>query len=310
MRVLMGAMLVASFGCSEAVELSDWCRVQSVASCRRSQRCGLTSQSVDCESLPLKDCVAPYQAALDAGVLRFDGVAARQCASALEARSCEGFGAGLEPCRTIWVGVGFVGATCGTCEAGLTCVSQGQACGVCLAMPRSEPPSLPGAGEECTPPEVDGAGCQSGLRCAGGVCVTPVPNGSACDDQHPCRSWVCRDGQCVGRPDEGQACEGTGNCLLGLWCDQGTCRSRLSIGASCTIAEQCLTSLCFDGVCSGPRAEGETCASTDCDFNLTCADGTCVRLPGPGESCAPQVGCANFARCLSGTCFDPRLECQ
>jgi hypothetical protein len=128
----------------------------------------------------------------------------------------------------------------------------------------------------------NGEGCNAtfAASCSSGNCV----NGVCCDSAActgPCRSCNVSgsEGTCVlakagtevpGSCSNGQACDGTGNCLT-------------SNGQACTSADTCASGFCSDGVCCNNACTG-TCASCN--------------LPGQVGKCSPYA---------AGT--DPQDEC-
>jgi hypothetical protein len=209
-----------------------------------------------------------------------------------------------------------------------------------------------GIGDPCDSPY----DCQTSLVCAhSGTCQDPGerPRGlaaegescdsSSCADPEGCPETTCRYGltccstalgvstgctvrTCVAPGSEGDRCEGTEDCELGLVCDEdGLCApdgvSRLD--NPCALSSECIYGLVCgsEGTCKEPGEgdEGETCEGhEDCLDGLVCAgDGTCRDPEDPdapshgvaalGEACAATADCQSGMTCfLDGTCQLPR----
>ncbi len=309
-------VLVAVFfaGCEAPVSLESYCRELVVAECQAQQRCGRISSAFDCSSRePVSDCLSGRRVGLANGVLQYDGVAASACITEIGSSSCENIQwtalISLPSCLAVFHGVAKQGETCGTCAAGLRCLTSGTSCGTCEKV--STPPRvLLREGEACAPAPVDNRVCAAGLRCLDAVCVRePVAN-EACGEIPCVLGAACVEGLCVAWAEAGEPCGPVG-CKAGLFCSSAaTCEVEKPLGAACDAVEQCASFLCSNGVCTVTRGEGQTCGlGAPCDFEFTCLDGVCAARAQNGEACEPR-GCANSALCVDGTCWDPMLECR
>ncbi len=165
-------------------------------------------------------------------------------------------------------------------------------------------------------------GCDIDGDCVGNECTgmngTCVPN---CSDQVvdndetdvDCGGATCAPcsvGQLCGMADS--------NCVVGAYCDAGTCAAKKTPGAACGAANECLVGVCdmTDGVCCN-MACGDTCQSC----KLAGFEGTCkfvaqgqdpenecagAQVCDGGNTCVKSNGdtCAANAECLSGNCID------
>lgn len=162
-----------------------------------------------------------------------------------------------------------------------------------------------------------------------GVCVSPLPEGAACDAS----ASLCGEGL---RCQRAQGCDGAGcpaTCVplgascFGAQCPSGQvcrylfseedfrCVTQKREGEPCREQNECGPSLrCFEGTCAKYAVEGEACRTgsfpvrTDshCVGGLDCDQGTATckrpefaRLHAPGESCGQASGTA-VDRCDSG----------
>jgi len=131
---------------------------------------------------------------------------------------------------------------------------------------------------------------------------TPIPTGArvgeSCDAQTRCRQGLqCEDGVCafVGGQGDGEPCQLTGDCALGLYCDAVT--SLCSGAGSADVGEECgVESDCLPGLRCAPRGFSGECVSTgqgdigsvcesssDCYAGLNCA--TNPIAPDEGQVC-------------------------
>ncbi len=264
---------------------------------------------------------------LDAGVTRYDGVAAKKCLDTIShEESCDRYtftstrpavNSPSGECAKIITGQSKEGEACGGCEAGLVCAAfEPPTCGTCVAQPAAT--QRPVEGEPCYSEMTDGPGCVSSAWCSSngsstGVCVRRAQPGEACDTTPCTLNSQCQDSVCVLRSDVGATCSTTADCRGGLWCS-GVCELLLQNGTACSDRWSCASRNCIDGVCSGPVPEGASCATGFCADNLVCSGPssdpslwTCTAWPTAGEPCNPQ--CAPGLQCLDGTCWSPGL-CQ
>jgi hypothetical protein len=146
---------------------------------------------------------------------------------------------------------GAVGAACdgisSICKPGLYCSEQTRTCeklavlgapcgdlgdpGGCVAPLGCGPSSTCVSGHSGAPC-VDDTECAPGLGC--------VPVGSASRECSPI-TWA----------GPGESCTDAVRCLVGSWCDSGTCPTVVPDGQSCTVASTCDTfAECFQGTCT------------------------------------------------------------
>lgn len=298
--------------------VTAYCDARAAAVCAWEQRCGRSSQSA-CPAV-LADCAAQLRPLLRAGALSFDADAGAACAAAFAAEPCD-FATPVDTparCAEVFVGTGQEGDSCGTCAAGLGCVYTSTSCGRCVV--RDPPPALPGLGEMCISPAVDGAGCARGLACAltsgsRGVCEPFARAGEACQGRSCAMGLVCRaaDGgsSCQPRSELGEGCAQRLDCKAGLRCVSGTCAALLAQGDSCATWEDCASSRCVGGTCASSFVGlGDSCTDALCRPELACsADRVCVIPLPPLASCGDQI-CEAGLSCEQGVCTSRALTCR
>ena len=184
-----------------------------------------------------------------------------------------------------------------------------------------------------------------------GICKSQVGEGASCDlyQANPCaEGLVCKEtagelGLCSPPPAIGSACEGTdcgaeaycsaaqvctaiggqgdpcdlyisNACQDGLICHEGSCRSRLQAGETCSESDdQCDSAeqlRCLDGLCTPMPSAGDACSVEDfdfCDSSSVCINGICVDRPTEGEACdaAQALYCVTGLQCREGRCAVP-----
>jgi hypothetical protein len=139
----------------------------------------------------------------------------------------------------------------------------------------------------------DGSACSTADECLSGYCADGVCCALGCDG--PCRACDAPGsvGTCTMHPSGGdpdgdcqtdETCDGAGSCLL-------------LDGASCQIADDCLSGFCADGVCCATECAGlcEAC-------NLVGVEGTCTPHPAGAD---PDSECATGACNGLGSCGCP-----
>lgn len=317
-RWVMGLVVLA--GCEATVPLESYCAEREKAVCTAQQRCGLRSAAFDCVAASDGfDCLSPYRAALNAGVVRYDPVAAAKCVKASAGDvSCQTYvHLGVSPveCASVVevVTPGEAHRKCGPCKAGTRCAVLGEKCGTCQPEPTSfSELTRPAVGEPCD--SLAGLECDGDASCRSTngdeVCVANAALGESCLERGCTRASSCVDGVCVAWAEHKESCVRAA-CRRGLRCDDGTCELFRPIGDVCAASEQCATNICFEGACVGRRREGESCLtpSMPCDDSSACLDGTCVLRAAEGQSCASSA-CRGFAQCKDGVCRDPYLMCR
>lgn len=230
-------------------------------------------------------------AAVRAGRVRYDPVAARACFAAVRRQTCT-VGASAPECATVFDGTIPDGEPCVVhheCRSRRCGADTSTGCcrlGTCL--PRAT------AGAPCSSNEV----CLDGLYCASDVgggpdtCQPLAGIGQRCSTQVECDPAL----QC----DRG----GSGTCIPPRATDE-PCASN---GSDCDR----LQGFCAadTGRCQPWRDVGQSCAFNDQDRSGTCvryaacADGVCVELPGLGKPCQVRAGANAFDACRAGSCID------
>lgn len=191
-------------------------------------------------------------------------------------------------------------------------------------------------------PRADGAGCETGGQCAGGVCefadgeacgicATPVVVGAACTSALCASGLICSSttGLCYQPGDIGDACFQGQVCKSGLICREGpeTCQLPGKLGDACgPVRDSCdfySGFACQPGVltCAAipvATASGDSCGfdsstglTTRCSGEMFCSSnnfdiGLCNPRPTAGQACdEANDQCKTPARCVGGTCTLP-----
>jgi hypothetical protein len=193
------------------------------------------------------------------------------------------------------------------CKDSLWC-SPTPSIGVCTG-----PDMIANLGENC-----DGVlvWCRQGLRCLGGKCTAPVPDGStctassqcadtsycntltskctsprkaadaACANSAECAADLYCDGatdKCKARVKQGDPCT-TGSCQTGLWCavESQTCESQYGNGQKCFESDQCGQGLMcrqYMGLCQSRSGKDSICNTDDeCNKELFCNPGDVTKI--------------------------------
>lgn len=230
--------------------------------------CSVAEQQKNCQD---SFASTEVRAALDAGHVRYDPVAAAALVARLDSRPPD--------CRDSDVVLGLklrnaetlAGTFVGTLAPGSPCtLSSGIAPSDCV------PPARCVTGM-CTKPVFFGDPCVTGMSClnpdaypnssdydANGACVTmgatsicspPQPVGATCGVRSDCISAQCMAGRCAAQLPDGATCSDPHECLSGA-CDQ-TCHTRGTgaPGSKCTINSDCTFGNC-DGADGGIIACG------------------------------------------------------
>lgn len=269
-------------------------------------------------------------AAVRAGLVRYDGVAAARCLDWLETTCVLDalFLGHAVPaaCHDMLVGTLALGAPCDrdpdACAPGTYCETDGARCGVCVA--QREAGAACGADRHCRDDDRDDdlvAVCVGSDFGNDGVCGrgSLLPNAGA-------------DGACgtVGTGPDGVTSYAF--CGLGYHCpdfrEPSYCRSTVAAGARCgsDSPDRCSAlDACLDPVTpgaeptcvpvevssrAGDTCEGDTAVACDEHAGLACDDGTCVRVGDgtEGSACAPQWSrrrCVEGLECIDGVCSRP-----
>jgi len=166
-----------------------------------------------------------------------------------------------------------------TCETAAQCASghcrPAETCGVCAP--------AAAVGDSCSANVICG---HFDLVCdvATSKCVAKTPIGGACDDFGDCGvDASCRDGTCVNRAGEGEACggekSGPPDCAQELACVRGTCAKMVAVA--------------LGEACDGARL---------CRGAARCVSGKCVAKTPLGGACTNSYECAWWAQCREGAC--------
>lgn len=277
------AALVSS-GCDDAPSTAlDDLQAESLrARCEYLTRCGLFASGDACAAFFRAPDEAELRAAIAAGKIRYDGVKALACQTALAALSCDQSSREarvIPACDGVFTGRVRDGAACGfdgECASGRcdepSCPMDTCCSGVCLPTETRAAASAP-----C---ETD-AGCVVDAFCGKDrLCHELAKVGQTC----------ARDAEC----DYGLGCIGAsdlmdGNCrampLLGERCPYLRCAE---LGARCDAAKMCVAV----GLPGAPCASAAECSPyASCDL----ASGRCVEIPTLGMPC--DGFCAGEAHC-------------
>jgi hypothetical protein len=91
----------------------------------------------------------------------------------------------------------------------------------------------------------------------------------------------------------------------GLYCSNGLCARRVTVGGLCDTGEGCTSDGTCDlsiGICVPLASDGKPCAmSSDCREELHCSTGLCTPDHAPGEACLDSDECGPGS-CRGGTC--------
>jgi hypothetical protein len=305
-------------GGGDSLALGDLPRALAEAQCGLYQKCLGDLYAI---FLGAEDCVtvterrvengelAQLEAAVSAGEVKYDGLAARACLDEIAARSCDALlERETEACDKAVEGNVAAG---GECDFDFQC--QGQA--FC---------------------KITGSACP-------GACTNRQPAGSSCtDDDHCADGLVCSEqtSACTAPAGETEACEGASAppCAPGLLCigedetagTPGSCKTASSVfvaavGEACSFqtGPLCVSSAActiddlatLSGTCAAKAASGAACKRASipaqcpddqyCEGSGANPDGICTALPGDGQPCVEVLGeqrCAAYARCENGTC--------
>ncbi|RLB64987.1 MAG: hypothetical protein DRI90_03250 [Deltaproteobacteria bacterium] len=151
--------------------------------------------------------------------------------------------------------------------------------------------------------DCESAGCQNGIQTSGETC-----QGNDCiaiSSPITCAPYGCGSGVCL------TSCGSISDCASDHYCDAPTCLPTKPTGATCVLAEECISGDCVDGRCCD-SACGGTCQACN-NTNTGVADGTCAPVllwQDPDSECGP-LGCNGASACapcgfepspLGGTC--------
>lgn len=229
--------LVSGTGPEAAASYTDYLQLLTEAYCASYVGCcgdsvGLTQQACIADLNASDDGRVAAVAGIEAGRLRLDAAAARQCASALRSAGCDSDDVLFSPssrCFEWAVAAVPNGGACSNldeCMEGV-CAFDDEADteGTCTPVAAGEPCLLScrtdDEGERNCNTE-----CPGDLSCEADVCVLEEPD-----------------------PGIGEACEGF--CDFGAWCnDENVCEATRPAGAPCDDDEVCESYECVNGQCT------------------------------------------------------------
>lgn len=174
------------------------------------------------------------------------------------------------------------------CKPGLTCFNgkckrpEGAACSA-----KSDCGSyLSCAGGKCKASRT-GEKCESSRECVGGlycaskdgVCKVPSFRGETCDEEAACFNTKCYEGKCQLHAFQTTCQKEGSDCDDNLVCAGGKCQYRLQEGEPCESSVECEIGLCTDGACKGPSGSAGSCKNdADCPNGKLCtSSGSCCK---------------------------------
>ena len=259
----------------DEVPVEQFCAYVEESFCDFQVRCDPTAnyQRIEAcrtdETLPTYNCLTTWQYPMQErqamGTLRYRGDAVSACLRALDIERCIRWDK-IPECdfSRFTEGQGILGACCfdsSECSSGF-CGDRG---------PNPEPDTR----GRCRAKLGEGSGrcfrdseCEEGLRCAGGLCKTPLPVDSSCvPNAVPCVEGAF----CVG-PAGSEVCQTPAP--MGMRCDRiGREHPPCARGLACEQADGDRF-----GVCRADRAEGELC-----DETLACSPGLRCTVANPTD---------------------------
>ena len=297
------ASVLTACGGGGSIAFEDLEETQIREACERAVACGDYETVEDC--LAANDGFDPSLSAdVEAGIILYDGDAARECLDALaDLPFCvlifDGpeYDAAQEACDDVFTGTVESGGDCfdsQECVDGLTCVTTDPQCADACCAGTCE--------DDTTPPDAE-----IGSSCAEANCVS----NAYCDADNLCAALL----------EEGEACEDLFSCVTGALCDLdfttgvGTCIHLAARGEECdpqalfgclSFADYCDTT---SSTCEQRKDVGETCdvELSNCRDYAYCDAGTCAARPGEGEACTvdSEAECLGETECTAGSCSLP-----
>lgn len=167
--------------------------------------------------------------------------------------------------------------------------------------------------EQCASGSCEGLDA-TGAVCAVGQCAATTPTaalGESCAER-PCvgtdsLSMYCSEALlCEELKGEDEACSGTEQCRLGLWCSNGTCVPTTAVGSPCPCSSRWQRCDQQTNRCVTFGEAGDGCATSECREYVQCAADTlsCTEPPGVGSAClltkAGELVCSGDAYCDEG----------
>lgn len=253
---------------SSPITAADLCAAFAAAVCTPVCGCpvpeGCAEQALEQCEYPNGPLNAATRAAIDAGAVTYDPVAAGRVIAAITEAAADCAHQPRVNLTDLLAATGAlysstpVGAPCfpdqaTTCARGSRCSYDFDFTFVCRRPPAA-------SGDACTELGLCflGTGAVADLRCAGASCDLGAPPGTACAGSPRCVTGTCQDGYCV--------CEA-------------------AVGEACTLDAECATEHCRDGLCSAaarPRL-GDACSDTARCAEGECSAGVCAPLECSGR---------------------------
>jgi hypothetical protein len=297
-RALIAAatLLVACGDNIAGLPFIDFEQARRTATCSRLVRCGLFDDVSSCEISFRKDDTRNERAAIDAGKLVYDPIAAARCVQAIANQSCDttdrSVRDALPDCANVLLGTVADGAECGFdaecisghCNRG-PCPRTACCTGTCA---ETRPPS--GLGEHC----INDTNCQLGMFCGRDLtCHLRGGVESRCDDDMEC--------------EPGLGCTGAG-------LEPGFCRPLALIGQTCLYARcaeiqaRCNTATltCVKAGVGARCLDDSECNSLygRCDLDTN----TCTPIPTLGMPCEGICRGAAWCDSESRMCLEPKPD--
>lgn len=317
-------VFVALTACGDNITglaLDDYGDARRTAECERLTRCGLFSAEDACERSLLPALRRDMHAAIDAGKIAYDGVAAKSCLEAIAVQSCDATSADARitppACARVFSGRVADGDTCafdtecasGSCDAP-DCRLEECCTGTCRPTIALAPLGAPcNRDADC----VDGF-CGADQRCHARVAARETcSRDEECEFDLACIGATDLDlGRCRDMPLVGEACPYMRCAEIGVACMEGNCAPVGLIGTSCTTAADCSPygECAPSGQCSELPRLGAEC-TTSCSRDAWCDAGTCAALLPNTEPCTAGNQCESLY-CQEGTVFDActdRITC-
>ncbi len=304
-------LLVAACGDNlTGIPLDEVDQARQDAECSRLLRCGLFADATVCDAYFRPRNHDSRNAAVRAGSIRYNGVAAERCFAWLAESSCDATSSSARfpprDCDGIFVGTMALGTSCyldTECESGVcdqpTC-SRDMCCGGVCGLPRQRHTvdSACADDRDCTRGTYCGGNqtCQR-LEAAGGPCF----NDSQCADQLACIGPGVDPGTCRPLPLLGESCPYLRCAEIGALCSGSQVCVSSGPGAACSGDAECS----FFGLCDGTRdvcgpvpTLGQPCV-TRCS-----GESWCDRR-GPEPICAAPL--ETMAACMTDEACESRL---
>ena len=282
MRSLAVAMML--IGCGGGIDAKDYAQQLRDADCELRTRCGQFPDVASCAAYFTVGDEAGLLAAIDHGVVNYDGDKAQECVNDIANQPCDETTMEArtlpDACNHAVTGTVAVG---GQCSQNTEC--QSAAC------------SIPTCSQQCCIGTCVGAPVESGL---GGPCATVACKpGLVCDNTKTC----------VNLFTEGMPCMLSSDCAYGLAC-AGFCKKAPKLGEPCPdmICAELGAYCSASGTCTALGLPGTACTnSSTCSSFYPCntAMGTCVANPILGEPCTGRCSDGSFCDSATSTCTTP-----